>query len=230
MGNVRPSHGQRHVVRCVGDPEWPSHKEIGDLLNIVKTFEASPMVVWMWGMPLVNKPEIPEGLVVLDGYDLEVWFSPVVFAKPLDTCTILPAKRIWADLLIPLRSELRLFTSELMLRKTKAFYRYASGYRSLRRGARILFYVGEEGIRGEARVERLDIDSPEALYARYGPRGVYSRREIEDHSNHSGNSLAYLFSWYREWPYSLNLNKIKKQYLNSIQLRPTTSQTFKRMS
>lgn len=207
LGKVTPKYEKKYLVRCVGGPEWPN--DIDQFINDAQKRNVVPMIYWMWGMPLIDPPSIPEGLVVVDGYDLEVKFSPLSFRRPLDTATILPVKQVWADCLIPLRNQMKLFHDELSLRKTKAFYRYTSNFKGLRRGATVLFYVGGEGIRGEARLERLEINSPEILYLKYGPKGVYTRDEIEDHSNINGQALAYLFSRYREWNTPIDINKIR---------------------
>jgi GNAT superfamily N-acetyltransferase len=136
----------------------------------------------------------------IDGEDLRSRYFPLEIRAPYEDSLICVIKPQYADAIVPVRAQASLLPlHRLQIRPDNVYYRSPDRYKTLRRGARIFFYVSapEKNLRGSARLQELMVDSPEDVLSAYGRLGVLDFDEVSGIAKkHQGKVLALKFDWY----------------------------------
>jgi GNAT superfamily N-acetyltransferase len=177
-----------------------------------------------WNLQLVfvctERPSIVSNEdLVIDAYDLETSFFPLFLRRPV-TGLILSIQEAFARQLIPSMQQPQFFApTRTQLRTDNVYYRTANQFGELVRGSPLFFYETQRSGRasqlvGEAKLDEFRVDEPREMFAAYGNLGVYTLDELERTASGSpgsrrGTLLGLKFDWYREFPQSLELARVK---------------------
>jgi len=176
-------------VKIVTDLE-PS-KKLGD--EMVKEAEKlkcpSRILVSYYPLPFEVKNR---DIKVIDGYDIETLFYPVVLRRQKYAGLISSIEEKYAKRILYDPTQTLLSADKKSLRVDKVFYKYPQAFKEIRRGSTFVFYESEpiSAITGEGKIKEVILDAPENLYEKYEKKGVLTLKDIQTFADRQNRVLA----------------------------------------
>ena len=212
MPTVSPLSGIKHQdMRFIISSQPNPEMEYDKLRGVAG--DSDWTLVSLYGRPAQTDDQFHDVANWIDGADLAMRYFPLQVNTPRQDAIIVTILPHYADALIPHSSTPPLFEpSRLQIRPDNVYYRTADRYTTLRRGARVFFYVSqpESAIRGSAIITGLTVDTPEQCFARYGSKGILQFSELVNTAGDSNKVLAIAFDWYIEYPHPVKLDQVKE--------------------
>lgn len=187
----------------VPDPE----SIVPGLRKSAKKHDARPVLVSLNGWPAIDA--LPNGVTVLDAYEISKLLDPVHLEQEHTPDLIIPIKPGFVRRIMPDEQQATLTPLPRGLRTDNVYYRIAKGGMEMRRGARLFFYESEgAGIRGSGRLQQIDKGSAAKLFSRYGGQGAWNQREVETHLR-GREGMVYRFDWFQRFPVPVPIREIQ---------------------
>ena len=168
----------------------------------------SKILVTYYPLPFSHKNE---DIKVIDGYDIETLFYPLVLRRSRYTGVISSIEKRYADRILYDPSQMLLDADRRSLRIDKVFYKYPQAFKEMRRGSTFVFYQSgpTKAIVGEGKIKEVDIDTPERLYQKYSEKGVLKLSDIEKFADQKNKAMAILFGKTTRYENEIPLRKIR---------------------
>lgn len=169
----------------------------------------SKMLVTYYPLPFPHKNE---NIKVIDGYDIETLFYPLVLRRTRYAGVISSIEKRYADRILYDPSQMLLEADKRSLRIDKVFYKYPQAFKGIRRGSTFVFYQSSptKAIVGEGKIKEVDIGTPERLYQKYGEKGVLKLSDIEKFADQKNKAMAILFGKTPRYEKQIPLREIRK--------------------
>lgn len=175
--------------------------------------------------------KIPKQLAikVIDGYDIENCFYPLVLNRKRFAGAICTVDEKWGKLLFPRPKQTLLFPFKKLLRSDSVYFKSPS--KQLMRGSTVVFYetFPTQKIIAEGRVQEICFDTPENLFEKFGEKGVIKLKELKAMANKENKLMALVIGKKVRYPNPIPLKKVKElknnfnpqgiTYINSLELR-----------
>lgn len=169
----------------------------------------SKILVTYYPLPFPHKNE---DIKVIDGYDIETLFYPLVLRRSRYTGVISSIEKRYADRILYDPLQMLLDADRRSLRIDKVFYKYPQAFKEIRRGSTFVFYQSRptKAIVGEGKIKEVDIGMPERLYHKYGGKGVLKLSDIKKFAKRKNKAMSILCGKVTRYENKIPLREIRK--------------------
>jgi predicted transcriptional regulator/GNAT superfamily N-acetyltransferase len=176
----------------------------GDELNCV-----SKIIVTYYPLPVRAKNE---DVKVIDGFDIETMFYPLVLRRKKYVGLISSIKKKFADRILYDSSQTLLSADKKSLRVDNVFYKHPITFTEIKRGSTFVFYESApiKAVVGEGKIKEVVLDTPENLFERFGSKGVYDLKDIKTCADRSNRVLAFVFGRTIKYKRQIPLDEIRQ--------------------
>lgn len=156
--------------------------------------------------------ETSEDLKVIDGYDIETLFYPLVLRRIKYVGLISPVEPRYSSRILYNASQAQIIPDKKSFRIDNVFYKYPTTHKKVKRGSIFLFYESKptSAIIGEGKIREKVIDTPENLFGRFKTKGVYELKDLKKINPGKNEVLAFLFGRTIRYENKIPLNKIQE--------------------